>query len=362
MKSIPHPGQIVSFLLTVVVVCGGLAAVDPVAAQNENWESWSAESYTLEGREAFQFKVRFEDIPVRQWKLTVNGGDFNCDLSVLRVNGESLIYYKTDESRHEVLVPWGIDEEIFIAITNREHKGAFVVSFVGPPKDQVQAAYSYLVNRSLEAFASGRRLEAEDHCQQALVENPDDSVAKVLLAGFLRDRHFYDRAATLVDDALAGDLSDDMRRLAEEMRTELVQLRAPLPAPVRNGVVDAERHLEEGNAEEALDIVVPLLESDLKLDSAARSRLWLLRGQALDQLERNFEAVDAFTQALTFTRSKSGQAMIYFHMGSLFMEMDNYTQAQGAYTIALEHGLPSGLELRAREALGEIDRRLSSER
>ena len=38
-----------------------------------------------------------------------------CDLTVLRVKGEELLYYKTNESRHEVDVPWGIGEELIQA-------------------------------------------------------------------------------------------------------------------------------------------------------------------------------------------------------------------------------------------------------
>ena len=64
--------------------------------------------------------------------------------------------------------------------------------------------------------------------------------------------------------------------------------------------------------------------------------------------------MDAYTRSLPYTRSKAGKAVVYFHMGQLFRQMRNPAQAQGAYTIALEYGLPSGLELQAREALQAI--------
>ncbi len=79
------------------------------------WETWSAESYTLEPRESFQFPVAYEDIPARRWRLVVNGGDANCDLSVLRMTDESLVYFETNETLHEVSIPWGKGEEQKIA-------------------------------------------------------------------------------------------------------------------------------------------------------------------------------------------------------------------------------------------------------
>ena len=91
----------VPVLLAFVLTAGG------AWAQNGVWEKWSSESFTLTPRESFQFHVGFDGIQVRSWKLVVNGGDMNCDLSVLRVKGEALLYYETDQQRHEVLIPWG---------------------------------------------------------------------------------------------------------------------------------------------------------------------------------------------------------------------------------------------------------------
>ena len=125
------------------------------------WEAWSSESFSLESRESFQMRVDFKDMPVRRWKLVVDGGDQKCDLSVLRTNGEELLYYKTNESRHQVSIPWGHGEELVIVMTNRRHPASFVVTLMGPPKGQVTAAYSYHVNRSLEAFAAGQRKPKE---------------------------------------------------------------------------------------------------------------------------------------------------------------------------------------------------------
>ncbi|MEN8005923.1 MAG: hypothetical protein ABFS42_02870 [Candidatus Krumholzibacteriota bacterium] len=343
----------VPVFLAIVFSAAGAVAGDGV------WEKWSSESFTLAPRESFQFHVEFDEIQVRSWKLVVDGGDMNCDLSVLRVKGEALLYYETDEQRHEVLVPWGRGEEVIVVVTNRNRKGNFVVDLLGPPRDQIHAAYSYHVNRALEAFGSGQRLKAEAECEAAISEDGSDAVAKVLLAGFLRNRSFYSRAESLVREALIGDLPPDMRGLAEDLKMELAELRAPLPEEVVQGVARVEKLLADGKGESALTVCDDLLNGDLVLDSPSKSRLQMLRGQALDQLDRNFEAVDAFTKALQLTRQRDSEATIYFHMGRLYLKMENLQQAQGAYTMALKYGLPSGLDVQAREDLKKIEKRLA---
>jgi len=316
-----------------------------------NWETYKSESYTLRPRESFQFRVAFDQIQVRSWKLVVDGGQELCDLNVLRLRDESLLYFKTGESRHEVVVPWGRGEEIIVVLTNRDRPASFTVTLQGPPRDQVHAAYGYHVNRALEAFAAGRRLEAEANCRSALLEDPADGVAKVLLAGFLRDGQYLDQAAALVEEALEDELPGDMRTLALDLRVELRRLRAPLPAPVRQGMEQAERELAGQQPAAALVTSTRLLESDLEYDAAARAALLTMKGRALAALDRNFEAVDTLTQALALSRDRGDAAVVYFHMGRLYATMDNTAQAESAYAMALQSGLPSGLALQAREGL-----------
>ncbi len=349
----PPSGILCKFQTGVVLglVVGLLLASTMAQAQGGVYETWSSDSFTLAPRESFQLKVSYDQIQVRNWKLVVDGGDQNCDVHVRRSRDGSLLYQQNDQRHHELVVPWGYGEEVSIVITNRNTKGAFVVSLLGPPRDQVHASYSYHVNRALDKFSAGQRLAAEAECRKALVENPDDGVAKVLLAGFLRDRHYFDRATGLVDEALAGELPDSMREIAESMSRELLKLRAPLPLPVRLGVEEAEGLLIAGEGAKALTVTEKLLDGELELDSGSRSRLLMLQGQALDQLGRNFESLDAFTNALQLNRNKANEGVIYFHMGRLFLKMDNLPQAEGAYTMALENGLPSGLDVQAREAL-----------
>lgn len=349
-------------LLHFLFLASLVAAVSP-AAEDLDWERYSSESFTLVPREGFQFRVSYDQIPVRSFKLVVTGNADNlCDLSVLRVNGEELLYYKIKESRHEVEVPWGEGEELLVQLTNREIQANFVVELLGPRRDQVYASYSYHVNRALEFYASGRRLAAEDACRQALEQDPADGVAKVLLAGFLRDRNFFAKAATLVEQALEDDLTPEMRQLALDMRAELADLRAPLAPAVREGVAQADDLLAAGDFDQALVVADGLLAGDLELDGPAKSRLQAIRGRSLDGLGRNFEAIDAFTLALQMNRSRAFEAVIYFHMGNLYLDMDNLRQAEGAFTIALQNGLPSGLDVQARESLRQVNAQLSNER
>ena len=348
--------------VTAALVLALLADCPTWAQPPGVWESWKSETYSLQPWGSFQIRVGFADLPLRNWRLVVDGGDHHSDLTVLRMRGEALLYAKNDETRHVVDIPWGRGEEVLIVVTNREHPGGFAVTLMGPPHDQVQAAYSYWVNRSLEAYAGGRRLQAEDFCRQALDDRPDDVEAMVLMAGFKRDRGYYDQAAALVDQALAGDLSPEMRTLAGDMRAELLALRAPLPAPLRDGVIGAESDLEQGRPAEALATVDQLLAGPLELGTAAKSRLHLIRGRALAQLDRNFEALDAYMTALQLARARSDEAVIYCHMGRLYLEMENLQQAQGAYTMALQIGLPSGLDLQAREDLKAIEHDLHRQR
>lgn len=359
----PWPTVLFAFLAVVWLAAGAGAAAAAGGKDNPAvWAAWSSESFSLAPRQSFQMRVAFTDIPVRRWKLVVDGGDRKCDLSLLRTNGEELVYYKTNESRHEVSVPWGQGEEVMLVLTNRNAQASFVVTLLGPPRDQVTAAYSFHVNRALEAYGAGQRLEAEDQCRLAMKADPADGVAKVLYAGFQRDRNFYDQAALLIDEALAGDLPPEMQTLARNMRNELVKLRAPLPAPVRDGAAQAEQLIDAGQGDEALALCERLLDGHLELDGPSQSRLLTLKGQALESLGRDFEAIDAYTHALNYDRSRDNQATVYFHMGRLFLGMDNPAQAQGALTMSLQHGLPSGLDLQAREMLKECEKRLATER
>jgi hypothetical protein len=356
-----HPITSITILLLLLVGFQASAETRP-DPKDGLWETWSSESYTLQARESFQFPVAYDDIPARRWRLVVNGGDTNCDLSVLRMTDESLVYFETNETLHEVSIPWGEGEELIVVITNRNRPGAVVVAFQGPPKDQAHASYSFDVNRALEKYAAGQRLEAENYCRKALLKDEDDAVAKVLLAGFLRDRNEYSQAAGIIDEALVGELNPGMREVAEGLRKELDVLRAPQSKTLIKGIERIENHLENGDGAKGLAECENLLKSEEDLKNADHGLLLMYKGRSMVLLDRHFEAIDVFTQALSFTRPFAQQAIIYFHMGALYDEMGNLIQAEGAYTVALKHGLPVGLDVKAREALASLKDQLHQER
>ncbi|MCP4290989.1 MAG: hypothetical protein GY780_04030 [bacterium] len=351
--------SIAAFLVSLCLGSAALAVSDP---QTGVWEIWSSESYTMAPRESFQLRTAYSDMKTRRWMLVVDGGDANCDLSVLRVNGEELLYYKIDENHHEVSIPWGEGEELIMVLTNRDEKGAFVVSLMGPPKGQNTASYSYPVNRALEAYSAGLRLKARDLCHSALKQNPNDGVAKVLLAGFLREGHRYEESKAMAEDAMESDLDPAMKSLAEGILDDLKVLLVPLPAPVREGLASAEESLENGEPEKALKVCNQLLDGDINLKHSSQAKLQVLRGRALQGVDRDFEAIDAFTRALTLDRAKASQAQAYFYMGHLYVDMGNLAQAEGSLSMAINNGLPSGLDVQARETLKVVTDRLDQDR
>ena len=86
-------GAGVSLMSKSAAPCLGSVNTTPAAtampesarAQEAAWESYASEHYTLAPRESFQLRIVYEQIPVRAWQLVVDGGDMNCDLTVLRV-------------------------------------------------------------------------------------------------------------------------------------------------------------------------------------------------------------------------------------------------------------------------------------
>lgn len=320
------------------------------------WEVWSSESYTMYARESFQ--IRYDDalIQTRRWVLVVDGAGATCDLSVLRVQGEELLYFKTDETRHEVSIPWGKGEEIIVVLSNDSSEATFEVQVQGPPHDQNPAYYSYAVNRALEAYTGGQRLRARELCRTAIMEDKNDGVAKVLLAGFLKESHSYGEALGLLQDARDDGLPAEMKTLAEAMEKELEVLRAPLPKDLQLQLNRAEKALQEDEPRAALEHCEKLLMKSGELGVSHRASVMVIKGRALMDLGRNFEAIDAFTQALNFDRSKAAQAIAYYYMGDLYLDMGNEAQAEGALSIARQHGLPSGLDLQARERLQRLNK------
>jgi tetratricopeptide (TPR) repeat protein len=240
---------------------------------------------------------------------------------------------------------------------------------LGPPRDSAPQAYSYEVNRALEAYAAGERERAEALGRDALRRDPDDAVAQVLLAGFLRESGESQQALNLLEQALddttdADALPEDLRALALRLRAEMLGGAAAAGdaaaeaavGPVESALRGAERALAAGRTDNALATVEGLVDAD-SLSAAQRSRALVVRGRALFAQERHFAAVEALTQALALAPDRSYQARIYFRLGEVYYAMENWRQAEAAYTAARRFGLPSGLDVQAREALRDIARR-----
>ncbi len=352
-----HPNQLslwraaTSVLLLVCLLLATGVATQPPPVLAEPWEVWVTKSYRLQPGEAMQFRVEYAQIPVRSWRLVVESDYLLCDLHVLRMTDESLLYFEADESHHMVDIPWGRGEEISAVLTCGRRGGLFSVSYLGPPHASAPAAYSYEVNRALEAYTAGQMEAAEELLQAALAGDPEDGVAMVLLAGFMRDHHFYGQAEDLVQKALTSELPPDIQELAQQLATELESLHMPLAPELQTRLLLVERQLVEGEAAKALASCDSVLSRPAARSSEVRSRALLLRGRALHALDRHFEAVDTFTRALTATRSREDQAVIYFHMGWLYIDMDNLAQAEGAFNVARQYGLPSGMDVQAAEAV-----------
>jgi hypothetical protein len=145
--------------------------------------SWSCETCALSAGEAVTLQVVFDNLPLRRFTLLVESGGPACHLNVRRDLDGSLLYDTRDEVRHEVDVPWGIGESLTAVLTAGPDGGSYAVSFWGPPPEDHKRAYSYDVNRALEAYAAGNRQGARDHCRAALQRDPADAVARLLMHG-----------------------------------------------------------------------------------------------------------------------------------------------------------------------------------
>lgn len=143
--------------------------------------SWGHQTRTLAGGEAVTLQVEFANLPLRRFTLLVESAGAPCYLNVRRDRDGSLLYDVHDETRHEVDVPWGEGESLTAVLTAGSPGGSYDVSFWGPPPGDHRRAYSFHVNRALEAHAAGNLPSMRDHCRAALQADPQDKVASLLL-------------------------------------------------------------------------------------------------------------------------------------------------------------------------------------
>ena len=143
--------------------------------------SWGHQSRLLAPGEAVTVQVNFANLPLRRFTFLVESSGAVCHLNVRRDLDGGLLHDQRDEVRHEVDVPWGEGESLTAVLTAGAAGGTFDVSFWGPPADAHKRAYSYHVNRALEAHAAGDDQGARDQCRAALQRDSSDEVARLLL-------------------------------------------------------------------------------------------------------------------------------------------------------------------------------------
>lgn len=256
--------------------------------------SWGEESYRLGPGESTTITVTFAQVPVRRWVLLVESPGSASHVNVRRIHDGSLVYDQRGERRHEVPVPWGQGESLSAVVTAGRQGGVFQVSVWGPPADQYLRAYSYEVNRALEAFARGEVPGARNHLQAALRQDPQDEVARVLLLGLEADQ---------------------------------------VPSPVT-----------------AFD---PATEPgpDDAAESARRVATARERAAALREVGRRYEAVEALQGVLQAGVPASSRGSVLVDLAHVLLDLGNVAQARAAWdqAVALELDVP-GLE--------DLDRRL----
>ena len=196
-----------------------LAAAGAPAQAPPGLTSWGSQTYTLTEGEAVNFRVDWDQIPVRRWVLLVEGDLRISHLNVRRVHDGSLLYDQRDESRHRVDVPWGEGESLSGVLT-AGRAGAYAISIWGPPRDDYLRAYSYGVNRALEALDEGDRIRARALLMGALRDDPADPVAQTLM------RALSGGEGGEVVGPTAGEEDPEARAKLEEARQQAAALRA----------------------------------------------------------------------------------------------------------------------------------------
>ncbi len=255
------------------------------------WEEWTSQTYTLAAGESMPFRVDWDQIPVRRWLLLVEGDLQVSYLNLRRERDRSLVYDLRDESRHMVEIPWGEGESI-TGLLRAERAGAYAISLWGPPRDNYLRAYSYGVNRALEALEEDDRVGARAHLLTALQDDPADVVAQTLMLGL-----------------------DGRRRLDAVDRAALDGEADP----------DALRHLD-----------------------AVRERAAELRGEGL-----YLAAADTLHQTIAPQLGAAGVALIYADLADLYLDLGNPVQAQAALAAAESLGLAEDTASRLRKRLAD---------
>ncbi len=339
---------------TCAILAALLLAAVPAAAESVPEGLWTArgqETYLLRGGESVQFRVEFSQLPVRAWRLTVDGDQLLCHVNVLRLTDGSLLYQLNNESHHEVRVPWGRDEAVAVTITaDLSGGGVFTVKFLGPPPDDARQAYGYVMNRGLEALEAGENERAEALFAESVQLGEDGAAAELMLAGLAKNRGDLEAAAAHLDRALDHRLPPELADVGQELRRRLDVVRvhgSPLLA-------DADGMLAAGDttgAERACRLALSEPGATAWTCSEAQRRL----GRILQGRSDLYGALAAFDQAVRDAADRGQKALGAFELARLHLALANPGQARDALQLARKLGLPGDLDREAGTLLRQLD-------
>lgn len=329
-----------------------LCAVAAAGVPEGLWTPRGSEVYNLEPGESTQFRIDFDQLPVRTWILSVDGGRLPCDLNVLRLEDGALLYQQHDESVHRVRIPWGRDETVSITLTaNRRAGGSYTVEFLAPPPEQTPLAYGYDLNRALEALEEGRADRARPHLRDAVVNEPRDAgVAYLLMANLARREGKLEQAAGLFDLAMDAGLPESLAHVEDELRAQLASVRHRLdPA-----LIEADRLLADGDGDAAATRIGAYLDEDKDRSGWATCEALRRLGHAHQLAGRRVPAQDCLDQALAVAADRGQTALVYYRLADLQLEHGNRDQARRAFVAARDHGLPPDLRAEVEARLAEL--------
>ena len=338
--------------LSVMVFLLMIAAAAGATVSESLWVPRGTETYNLEAGESVQFRVDFDDLAVRTWILEVDGDLRTCDLNVLVLNDQSLLYQKNGESRHRVRVPWGRGQRVAVTLSADINMGGmFTVKFLAPPSEQAGRAFGYLVNRALEALEAGNARHAESLLHDAIKSGEDEGVALLLLAGLAKERGEPERAAGLLSQAVALPLPEDLR----DVRVELEhQLAAVLNRPA--WMIDADSLIDQGKTTEVRRLLDDVLErKNEDLSAWELSELHRRAGVAAHAVDDLFVAQEHLDQALNHAGSTRQRALSLHALGLLQRDLGNPHQARQALRLARDLGLPLELDAEAAAQLAALE-------
>lgn len=340
-------------LLVLAVAPLPAAAASRQAVPEGLWVTRHEEVFRLDPGQSLQFRVDFSDIPVRRWKLTVDGDQRTCDLNVLNLSDGSLLYQKSRESRHSVMIPWGRGESLMVTLTaGLSSGGVFTVKFVGPPRDKARRAYGPRLNRALEAIESGDSRRAEAILHDVARGGEDSGVAALLLAGLLKQRGDLEQAAAMMQYALSQPLPDELVDVRRELARQLATVREPRPPEL----AQADSLLAAGDSLSAVaELKSFLADHPAPERGTAPCEAWRRLAKIQAARGERVAALQSYDAAVRAAPDPGMRALVTFDLARLQESLHNPVQAVAALREAQRLGLPPDLDREAAETIARLE-------